>query len=130
MGMEMKAVVHKASVPVSLVQVSRFDHEKLDKDKAVQRVFSFLHGAAGKMSSSVLASAAMRVEVSRDHFVKVRELIKDLINKLKADSIAEVDRKGFCDGAMEKAVKARDEAKAKIETAESQLTTLRSAAAS
>merc|ERR1719235_143199 len=51
----------------------------------------------------------------KDHFVKVRGMIKDLIAKLKADAEAEAEQKGFCDKEMSKATTSRDEAKMTIE---------------
>jgi chromosome segregation ATPase len=74
-----------------------------------------LQKAAGRLNSPVLSAAALKVQVSADHFVKVRGLIKDLIAKLKADAEAEAESKGFCDKEMNKAVTARDEAKLTIE---------------
>merc|ERR1719262_2031773 len=64
----------------------------------------------------------MKVRVSleeslgKDHFVKVRGIIKDLIAKLEADAEAEATQKEYCDEEMEKATSARDEAIGKIET--------------
>jgi len=72
----------------------------------------------------MLATLAMRVGLSEDHFVKVRGLIKDLIAKLKADAKAEAAQKGICDTGMAKATGDRDEANAKIEAATAKITSL------
>merc|ERR1719263_318853 len=47
--------------------------------------------------------------MKEDHFVKVRGMIKDLVEKLKADAAAEQDQKAWCDSEMEKATSSRDE---------------------
>jgi len=39
----------------------------------------------------VLSVAALKVRASADHFVKVRQLIRDLVDKLRADALAEAD---------------------------------------
>merc|ERR1719235_825554 len=54
--------------------------------------------------------------VGKDHFVKVRGLIKDLIAKLEADAESEATQKAFCDENMEKATTDRDEAIGEVET--------------
>merc|ERR1712224_726053 len=54
--------------------------------------------------------------LAKDHFVKVRGLIKDLIAKLEADAESEASQKEFCDKEMEKAIGDRDEAIGKVET--------------
>jgi len=63
------------------------------------------------------------VQLAADHFVKVRGLIKDLIEKLKADAKAEATQKGNCDVGMANAIGERDEANAKIEVANAKITT-------
>jgi hypothetical protein len=47
---------------------------------------------------------------SEDPFVKVRQLMKDLIARLEADALAEASHKEFCDEGISKAVGERDEA--------------------
>merc|ERR1719395_446892 len=54
-------------------------------------------------------------KLGKDHFVKVRGLIKDLIAKLEADAEAEAEQKSFCDKEMAKAIETRDAANAKLE---------------
>merc|ERR1719389_1364249 len=91
---------------------------------AVERVVSFLSGKAEKSGSAVLYAVANRIQVAEDHFVKVRGLIKDLIQKLKDDAKAEAEQKGVCDAGMAKAINKRDEANSKIEVANAKITTL------
>jgi len=60
-------------------------------------------------------AVAMKSNMSEDHFVKVRSMVKDLIKKLEADAAAEQDQKGWCDEEMKKQTEARDEAYANVE---------------
>jgi DNA repair exonuclease SbcCD ATPase subunit len=119
----LKAATPKAS-PVSLVQIESVQHQRSGKEIAVQRALSFLAGKAERSGSAVLYAIAGRIQVSEDHFVKVRGLIKDLIQKLKDDAAAEAEQKGMCDTAMAKAIGDRDEAQANIEVAMGRLTVL------
>merc|ERR1712050_78001 len=89
------------------------------------RVRNFLVGAAEHSGSTTLSAIAVRVQVAEDHFVKVRGLIKDLIQKLKDDAKAEATQKGICDKGMKKALSERDEANGKIEVANGKITTLK-----
>merc|ERR1719440_609179 len=98
--------------PVAFVQIESVQHQA-----SVQRVESFLNDAAGRTGSRVLSALSNRVKLAEDHFVKVRELIKDLIAKLEADAKAEAEQKGVCDTGMAKAINDRDEANANIEAA-------------
>jgi hypothetical protein len=81
-----------------------------------RRAAEFLSDAASRLGSSVLALAAARADASADHFVKVRQIIKDLVSKLEADAAAEADQKSFCDKAIGENVAARDGAVAQVET--------------
>mmetsp|Transcript_49703 Transcript_49703/g.93207 ORF Transcript_49703/g.93207 Transcript_49703/m.93207 type:complete len:708 (-) Transcript_49703:80-2203(-) len=91
---------------------------------AVLQVQQFLASAAGRLSSSTLTSAAMRVMVSKDHFVKVRGLIKDLIARLEADAGSESTTKAECDEEMAAATSSRDQANSDIESASAAISKL------
>jgi predicted nucleic acid-binding Zn-ribbon protein len=67
---------------------------------------------------------AMRVKVAADHFVKVRAVIHDLINKLEDDAEAEATQKSFCDENMQSALADRDRANAELEAAMAELSKL------
>jgi len=120
-GIAMRAVVKRAAISLDLIQVV---HGNNAQQIIVDKVLALLNGAAGRTGSATLASAAMRVKMAEDHFVKVRTLIKDLIKKLAADAKSEATQKGFCDKGMSKAIAGRDDAKAKIEMANAKITTL------
>jgi hypothetical protein len=98
-GLQKKVVLGKStkavSSPVSFVQISNVQHQQSGKEATLQRVRSFLNDAADRTSSKVLSAIAVRVSVAEDHFVKVRGLIKDLIQKLKDDAAAEASQKKF-----------------------------------
>merc|ERR1719235_2554546 len=59
----------------------------------------------------------IKIGVGKDHFVKVRGLIRDLIEKLKADAEAEASQKKFCDENMKEQIGFRDEAIGNVEAA-------------
>jgi len=64
------------------------------------------------------------LRISGDHFVKVRGLITDLVNKLKNDAKEEATQKGYCDKAMKKAVDNRDKGHADKEAEKASIATL------
>jgi uncharacterized coiled-coil DUF342 family protein len=124
-GLQKVAKVVKAAIkPVAFVQIDSVQHHKqADRDAMIQRVQSFLAGAADRTGSRTLSSISARVAAAADHFVKVRGLIKDLIAKLKSDAKAEATQKRFCDTSMKKAISSRDEASSQIEVANAKITT-------
>merc|ERR550514_705342 len=75
-----------------------------------------LSDASSRLNSPALTMLSVRLELSKDHFVKVRGLIKDLIEKLEADAKAEASQKSFCDKAMTENIVSRDKANAEIES--------------
>eukprot|EP00929_Paragymnodinium_shiwhaense_P035262 TRINITY_DN1905_c0_g1_i6.p1 TRINITY_DN1905_c0_g1~~TRINITY_DN1905_c0_g1_i6.p1 ORF type:complete len:691 (-),score=324.58 TRINITY_DN1905_c0_g1_i6:106-2178(-) len=81
----------------------------------VDRTVQLLAHYASQLDSTVLLSASVRVQNSKDHFVKVRQIIKDLVARLEADAEAEANQKSFCDKAMSENVKNRDDAQAAVE---------------
>jgi len=122
-----KSVEHKGAVagtPVAFVQIQAVQHEESRKTAALERVREFLYNAAERTESKALSAVAEHVILAEDHFVKVRGLIKDLIEKLKADAEAEATTKGICDTKMAAAISDRDEAQSKIEVAMGKITTL------
>jgi len=113
-----------AAKPVSFVQIKSVQqHQQSTKEAVLQRVRDFLGNAADRTGSRTLSALAVHVMVAEDHFVKVRGLIKDLIQRLKDDAKAEATQKGVCDVGMAKAIAGRDEANANIEAANAEITT-------
>jgi predicted nucleic acid-binding Zn-ribbon protein len=108
---------------VSFVQINNVQHDQSKRQIALQKAMNLLKDRAANSKSSTLATLALRMTASEDHFVKVRGLIKDLVAKLKADAVAEADQKSVCDKGMAKATTDRDDANAVIEDAEGKITT-------
>merc|ERR1719313_1033753 len=100
----------------------------------MDHVRSLLTQTADQTKSGTLAAMAARVDLAlrqesdegakEDHFVKVRTIIKDLIEKLEEDATAESTQKSTCDAGIKKATRQRDNANAKIEIATAKHTTL------
>jgi len=122
-GLQKSAAPKSATKPLSFVQINSVQHQESNKEAVLQRVRAFLNNAAEHTASRTLLALAGRVSVAEDHFVKVRGLIKDLIQRLKDDAKAEATQKGVCDVGMAKAIASRDEANAKIEAANAAITT-------
>merc|ERR1719183_1746909 len=112
------------SSPPTFVQIRNVQHQESSRGAALQRVRNFLDSAADRTGSGVLSAIAVRVRLAEDHFVKVRGLIKDLIQKLEEDAKAEATQKGICDKKMSDAISDRDEANSKIEIANGKITSL------
>jgi len=85
------------------------------------KALALLTQKATELNSPVLSTLMIRLKfgygnkLGKDHFVKVRGLIKDLIEKLEADAEAEATQKSFCDENMKKATGDRDEAIGEVE---------------
>jgi chromosome segregation ATPase len=110
--------------PLTFMQIRNVQNQESKKQDALHHVRKFLDDAAGRTGSRMLSTLAVRINLAEDHFAKVRELIQNLIKKLKEDAAAEADQKGTCDTGMKNAIADRDSANAKIETAKAKLTTL------
>merc|ERR550537_1352684 len=87
-----------------LMQVSSKD---VSTQKLQERVISSLLEKGKKLSSPVLTALALKV--SADPFIKVKQLINDLIQRLIQEAADEATKKGWCDTEMGKATKTRDE---------------------
>jgi len=126
-GLQRKVVVEKAKVSVgsaTFLQIKSIEHNRAGEVAVIKNVIDQLHGAAGRTKSTALAALTMRIKVSEDHFVKVRALIKDLIERLKDQAKAEASTKSFCDKGMKKAIDNRDSANSQIEAANAKITSL------
>lgn len=67
------------------------------------------------MHSSALMLLAAKIKTNKDHFVKVRQLVKDLIARLEQNAAFEQNVKSFCDKQMEKTISERDAAQMSVE---------------
>eukprot|EP00929_Paragymnodinium_shiwhaense_P111912 TRINITY_DN80187_c0_g1_i1.p1 TRINITY_DN80187_c0_g1~~TRINITY_DN80187_c0_g1_i1.p1 ORF type:complete len:707 (-),score=362.58 TRINITY_DN80187_c0_g1_i1:67-2187(-) len=105
--------------PLSFLQVRG---NKGTQEAALQKGLEFLSEASDRLGGSpILAAAMVKVKVSEDHFVKVRTLIKDIIQRLEDQASAEATHKGYCDENMKTQVTARDEAKGNLEGYETEI---------
>lgn len=91
------------------------------KGESPKRALALLSDAAGRLPSQNLATVALKAQVllatgsAADHFVKVRGLIKDLIDRLNADAKEEQTEKSVCDDKIKHFTGARDTAKLELE---------------
>lgn len=80
----------------------------------IREVIKMLGDKAKALKSPALA--ALSVRMSKDHFGKIRGLIKDLVNRLEAEATAEADKHAQCTTDMNKATSDRDSSQADMET--------------
>jgi len=106
---------------LALIQLS--DSRNTDSSEALvgqklQRATEILSKAAKSLKSQMLSVALIRVQAQagKDHFVKVRTLIKDLIARLEKDAGEEATTKSFCDKSMSESLEQRDKAQLKVES--------------
>merc|ERR1719235_978470 len=83
--------------------------------KAKRAAIHYLMDQAKSLKSKHLSAIVAKLSLGKDHFVKVRGIIKDLIAKLEADAEAEATQKSYCDEEMGKATEKRDDAVGEIE---------------
>merc|ERR1719235_1633583 len=83
--------------------------------KAKRAAIHYLMDQAKSLKSKHLSAIVAKLSLGKDHFVKVRGIIKDLIAKLEADAESEATQKGYCDEEMGKATEKRDDAVGEIE---------------
>lgn len=106
-----------ASKSIKVHQAPSFLQERSKSNGArVSKALQLLSRAASKEQSSVLASVFLKAKASADHFVKVRGLIKDIIDRMQAEADAEKDTKDYCDKNMALEITARDEATSALES--------------
>lgn len=85
------------------------------RNAAAVKAQQALAAAASSLNSQVLSVAALKVLSAQDHFVQVRQIIKDLMAKLEADQTAEQTHKNWCDGQIAAAISSRDTAQGEVE---------------
>jgi len=112
-----------AQKTASFLQLRGTSNEAM-KVAATLKAENVLSKLARDLQSPLLSIMSMKVKLAADHFVKVRGLIKDLIERLEKDAESEATQKGFCDEKMAAATQKRDKANAAIEVAVSQISKL------
>jgi len=83
-----------------------------------------LRAEGKRLSSTTLLSLALKVQ--GDPFVKVKQLIQSLIERLLAESTGEATKKGFCDTELSKAEKNRNHRWADVQRLSAELASLES----
>jgi len=83
-----------------------------------------LRAEGKRLSSTTLLSLALKVQ--GDPFVKVKQLIQSLIERLLAESTGEATKKGFCDMELSKAEKNRNHRWADVQRLSAELASLES----
>eukprot|EP00933_Yihiella_yeosuensis_P082333 TRINITY_DN96183_c0_g1_i1.p1 TRINITY_DN96183_c0_g1~~TRINITY_DN96183_c0_g1_i1.p1 ORF type:complete len:665 (-),score=251.53 TRINITY_DN96183_c0_g1_i1:101-2095(-) len=110
-GSQVKATASR----VALVQKSKTALAMLrsSKPKEQERVASYLHKMSSKLSSSLLATLALRAD--EDPLAKVKGMVDDLIAKLEADTGLDKEAQAWCDKEMPVNEKARVDGAANVE---------------
>eukprot|EP00747_Dinoflagellata_sp_TGD_P141191 gnl/TRDRNA2_/TRDRNA2_176096_c12_seq25.p1 gnl/TRDRNA2_/TRDRNA2_176096_c12~~gnl/TRDRNA2_/TRDRNA2_176096_c12_seq25.p1 ORF type:complete len:724 (+),score=221.38 gnl/TRDRNA2_/TRDRNA2_176096_c12_seq25:107-2278(+) len=98
--------------PASFIQLGGINSRSA---QATQKALNMLQSAAASIHSPLLSILAVKVQLGADHYVKVRGLIRDLIETLKKAAEAEAQSKGFCDKHILQATGTRDDATMAIE---------------
>jgi len=86
-----------------------------DSLDATKKALKIVAAAANFLNSKDLSTAALKIELAEDHFVKVRALIKDIMERLENDKLSEATRKQRCDEQMKTQVTNRDAEKESLE---------------
>jgi len=79
-----------------------------------QKAIAFLHAASQRLDSSILSAVAM--QMTGDPFKKVKQLIKDLITKLKKQEEGEAGKKKWCDDELKTNGKTRKDKTSAVDT--------------
>jgi len=102
--------------------LERVRGQTLSSEVRMEKVVEILSGEGRRLSSTVLLSLAMKVKA--DPFIKVKELIQKLIERLVRESTAEATKKGFCDLELSKAEKNRNHRWADVQRLSAELASL------
>jgi len=95
---------------------SRFRRHSSHRKHGLRKaVIELLTAQAGKLKSKNLSLIVAQLRFAGDQFAKIRELIEDLVQKIKDQMEAEKEQKEFCDKELGKTVDKRDEMLAKTE---------------
>jgi hypothetical protein len=102
---------HRSHAATSAIAFLQEDESKSLQRHRVHRAVTLLQNEGRRLHSAVLGSVtAPRFDSTPqyDPFVKVKDLIQKLVERLLAESTAEATKKGFCDEEMGKATQDRD----------------------
>jgi len=89
-----------------------------------QAVITLLRNKGAELRSAALASLAGELSSSADPFAKVKQLIQELIERLKKQASSEATQKGWCDKSISEASQKRDYAAEEVKELNSNLARL------
>merc|ERR1711957_275903 len=104
-----------------LVQKSAFAQLRTDSnnnDAALAKVAAFLQKKSNSIGSHILALIATKA--GEDPFIKVKQMIKDLIVKLMEEAAEEAEHKAWCDTELSSNEQTRKEKTAAVESLHAQ----------
>lgn len=105
---------HNSDAAMSFIQ----EESNTERQTArVQLTLTRLEGAADKLKSPVLSALAIKARFSADHFVKVRNMIDDMVKTLEDEAEAEADKKATCDDQLSQTLSDRDDESRNMEEA-------------
>lgn len=89
----------------------------LAPDARQKKAITYLTSQAQKINSRMLSTLAMQAaaDTSADPFVKIKQMIQDMITRLMAEANAEAEEKAWCDEELTANKLTRDEKTARIE---------------
>eukprot|EP00397_Hematodinium_sp_SG-2012_P017037 GEMP01017404.1.p1 GENE.GEMP01017404.1~~GEMP01017404.1.p1 ORF type:complete len:664 (-),score=244.45 GEMP01017404.1:753-2744(-) len=100
-------------VATSFAQL-RAAHKRLAPHaNAKQRVIRYLTEQGNRMNSRMLSALAVRA--AADPFVKIKQMVEDLITRLMEEANAEAEEKGWCDEELSSNKHTRKEKSARVE---------------
>merc|ERR1712086_738669 len=123
------AVAAPANASFAFVQIAEVVNGQSVAEMKVSRVIDMLRSESSRLHSTILSSAAANLprfnnDAKYDPFVKVKELIQSLVERLLKEATEEATKKGFCDEELGKAEQDRDYRLADVQTLSAELASL------
>lgn len=66
----------------------------------LKKALALVDTRASALNSKVLSALALRIQARGSPFTEVLKMVRDLVSKLKAEAVAEAEKKGKCDAKM------------------------------
>jgi len=123
------AVAAPAKASFAFVQIAEVVKGQSVAEMKVSRVIDMLRSESSRLHSTILSSAAANLprfnnDAKYDPFVKVKELIQSLVERLLKEATEEATKKGFCDEELGKAEQDRDYRLEDVQTLSAELASL------
>lgn len=112
--LSLKRSVEREAAATSFLQMGVRVHRQRN-----YKLVQYLKNAGRELHSVALLGLAIKVsaDASADPFVKIRELINDMVKKLEEQNKSETDQKMYCDKKEKEAIKQKDDAQSAVEDA-------------